>query len=88
MSDSLSFAAGGRHDSFKVTSLSTALSSMASANRFFSLAFLQRLQPLGVGDLKAAVLDLPFVESRAANPVLAADIGCLRPRLLLPATSR
>jgi hypothetical protein len=38
MSDSLSLG-GGRHHFFEATSLSIALSSIASANSFFNLAF-------------------------------------------------
>src|SRR5262245_7992449 len=45
---------------------------------------LERLQPLGVRHLEAAILRLPFVERRAADPVLAADVRGLRAGLLLP----
>jgi len=44
----------------------------------------KRLQTLGVRDIEAAVLGLPFVERRAADPTLAAHIGRLRTGLLLP----
>ena len=40
---------------------------------------LERLQPLGVRHFEAAVLGLPFVERRAADPVRAAHIGRLHP---------
>ena len=45
---------------------------------------LQRPQPLGLRHLQAAVLRLPLVERRAADPVLAADIRRRRSRLVLP----
>ena len=63
-----------------------ALSSIASAKSFFSLAFSSSsdLQPLGVRYIHAAVLGLPLVERRAADPVLAAHIRRLRPGLMLP----
>jgi hypothetical protein len=34
--------------------------------------------------LETAILGLPFVECRAADPVLAAQVSRLRPSLLLP----
>jgi len=45
---------------------------------------LQCLQPLGIGHLEAAELGLPFVEGGAADSVLAAHVGRLRPSFLLP----
>jgi len=62
---------------------------MASARSFFSFVVLvlERLQPLGIRDLEAAILGLPFVEGRAADPVPATQIGGLRPGLLLPQDS-
>jgi hypothetical protein len=39
---------------------------------------LHRLQPLRLGLLKAAVLSLPIVKSRSADPVLPAHVGRLR----------
>ena len=44
---------------------------------------LKRLQPSGIGYVEAAVSGLPVVEGGAAHPVLAADVGRLRTRLLL-----
>src|SRR5215467_5160192 len=44
---------------------------------------LQPLQALGLRDLKPAVLGLPIVEARLANPVLAAQIGGLNSGLVL-----
>src|SRR5262249_23586060 len=44
---------------------------------------LERLQPLGVRHLEATLLSLPLVESRTADPVLAANIGRLGPSFLL-----
>ena len=85
MSDGLS-PGGGRHHFFEATSFSIALSSIASAKQLLQLGVLvfQRLQPPGVRHFKAAVLGLPFVERRAADPVLAAHVGRLRPGLVLP----
>src|SRR6056297_1312100 len=44
---------------------------------------LQRLQPPGVGHFHAAILRPPLVEGRIANPVLAAQILCAQPSLVL-----
>src|SRR5271168_1289164 len=44
----------------------------------------QRLQTLRVRYVEAAVLGFPLVERRAADPMLAAHIGRLRPGLMLP----
>jgi hypothetical protein len=41
-------------------------------------------QPARVGNLQPAILRLPFVERRAADAVLAADIRCLGASFLLP----
>src|SRR5581483_9815977 len=41
-----------------------------------------RNQQAGVRDIHSAVLGLPLVKRRLADPVLAADIGGLHPRLL------
>jgi hypothetical protein len=62
------------------------LSSIASARSFLQpgVLLLQRLQPAGVRHLHATVLRLPLIEGRFADPGLAAHIGGLRPRLLLP----
>ena len=45
---------------------------------------LQHLRPARIRHIEPAVLRLPLVERRAADPVLAAHIRRLRPRLLLP----
>ena len=44
----------------------------------------QRLQPLGLRHVEAAVLGLPVVERRIADAVLTANIHRLGTRLLLP----
>jgi hypothetical protein len=44
---------------------------------------LQPLQALGLGDLEPALLGLPVVEARLADPVLAAHVGRLHPGLVL-----
>src|SRR5262245_30946002 len=44
---------------------------------------LKPLQPPGLRDLKPAVLGLPVVEARLADPVFAAQIGRLNPGLVL-----
>jgi transposase len=49
---------------------------------------LQRPQPLGLRHLQAAVLALPVVECRLADPVLAAQIGCLHACIVLPSARR
>ena len=63
-----------------------ALSSIASASSFFSLAFssVKNLQAPGFGHVQATILGLPLVERRAADPVLAANIPRLQTRFLLP----
>ena len=62
-----------------------ALSSIVSANSFFSLPFSSSssLQPPGVGHVHPAELRLPLEKRRAADPVLAAQIGRLRAGLML-----
>src|SRR6185436_6793065 len=45
---------------------------------------LKCLQPARLGHLHAAVLRLPGIERRRADPGPTADIGRLRPGLLLP----
>ena len=47
------------------------------------ILILQRPQPLGLGHLQPAVLRLPFVERRTADPMPPADLGCCHARLLL-----
>ena len=42
------------------------------------------LQPASFGYVQATILGLPFVERRAADPMLAANIPGLRTRLMLP----
>ena len=44
---------------------------------------LLRHQQLGVRHVETAVLALPFVEGRAADPIFAANIGGLRASFLL-----
>jgi len=65
MSDSLSLPSG-RYHFFEVTSLSIALSSIASANSFFSLAFSSSSASshLASETPPGRVLGLPFVESQ------------------------
>ena len=77
---------GGRHHFFDATSFSMALSSIASASSFFSLAFSSSsaFSRLASDTSRPPILGLPLVEGRAADPVLAAHIRRLRPRLLLP----
>ena len=67
----------GRHHFFPTRSFKAALSSMASANSRFSRVFSssQRLQPLGLRDLQAAKLRLPFVDAGVTDAMLAAQIG-------------
>jgi hypothetical protein len=67
-------------------SFKTAISSIASANNFFSFPFSssKRLQPLRVRHFEPAELGFPFVKRRFRNSVLAAHISRRRPRLLLP----
>ena len=67
---------GGRHHFFASRSFSPALSSIASASKPLQLRVLvlERLQPLGLRHIHAAVLRLPGVERRRADPVLAADV--------------
>ncbi len=43
----------------------------------------QRLQALGVRDIEAAILGLPLVKRRAADPVLATHVSRLRPGFML-----
>ena len=85
VSDGLS-PRGGRHHFFEATSFSMALSSIASASSFFSLAFSSSsaFSRLASDTSSPPILGLPLVEGRAADPVLAADIRRLRARLLLP----
>ena len=75
----------GRQKFFPSISRSVATSSIDSASSFFSLPvlLLERLQPLGVGHLHAAVLRPPRVERRVADPVLAAQLRSRCPGLLL-----
>jgi len=47
----------------------------------FGVLALNRLQPLRIGDLEAAILGLPVVKSRFADPMLPAHVGRLRPGL-------
>ena len=84
VSDGLS-PGGGRHHFFAAISFSMALSSIASASSFFSLAFSSSsaFSRLASDTSSPPILGLPLVERRAADPVLAAHIGRLRPGLLL-----
>jgi hypothetical protein len=43
----------------------------------------QTLQPLGLADIHAAILGLPFIDGRIADAVLAAQIGNGNPGLML-----
>ena len=63
-----------------------ALSSIASASSFFSLAFSSSsaFSRRASDTSRPPYLRLPLVEGRAADPVLAAHVRRLRPRLLLP----
>src|SRR5918996_509333 len=85
MNNSLALDGGG-HPFFYSKSFRVALSSMASANSFFRRAFSlsSARKRLASDYAQTPVLGLPTVKGRAADPMLAANIGRLRPGLLLP----
>jgi hypothetical protein len=76
---------GGRYHFFDSRSFSAALSSIESANNFFSRAFSPTscFKRLDLGQVKVAELALPIVEGCLADPTLAAQIGRLRTQLVL-----
>src|SRR5205823_12876550 len=78
-------ASSGRHHFFPSRSFNAALSSIASANSRFSLAFsASRLRSrLASLNLEPTVLALPIVERRVAHAVLAAQLRDRHPGLLL-----
>lgn len=47
------------------------------------ILLLQRLQPLGLGDIHAAEFGLPILDRRLGDTVLASQIGRRRPGLML-----
>jgi hypothetical protein len=81
MSDGLS-PCGGRHHFFAATSFSMALSSIASASSFFSFAFSSSSAFSHFAFRKPLARRTwpSFVERRAQDPVLAADISGRRSR--------
>jgi hypothetical protein len=83
VSDSLSLG-NGRHYFFVRRSFSAALSSMASASSFFSLAFSvsNPFRRLASETSSPPWLGFPIVEARLADPVLAAQIGRLHSGLV------
>lgn len=48
---------------------------------------LQRLQPLGVGHLHAAICGLPVIQRRLRDPALEGHIARFRPRVVLAQTA-
>ena len=85
VSDGLS-PGGGRHHFFEADLLEHRVVEHRLGQQLLQLGVLvlQRLQALGVRHVEPAVLGLPLVKCRAADPVLAAHVRRLRPRLLLP----